>query len=80
MLRITELARNTGATVDELHYLEKKGFVQSVKSRLTAREVRYFEDSEVRKVQLIINYRRQGFTWDAAFKKAQQELDKPTLF
>jgi hypothetical protein len=54
--------------------------VQSVKSRLTAREVRYFEDSEVRKVQLIINYRRQGFTWDAAFKKAQQELDKPTLF
>jgi len=80
MLRITELARKTGATVDEVHYLEKKGFIQSVKSRLTEREVRHFKDTDTRKIQLIIKYRRQGFTWDAAFQKAQLELDKPTLF
>ena len=80
MLRITELARKTGASVDEVHYLEKKGFVQSVRSRLTEREVRHFEDTDTRKIQLIIKYRRQGFTWDMAFQKAQQELNKPTLF
>ena len=80
MLRITELARITGASVDEVHYLEKKGFIKSVKSRLTQREVRQFQDTDIRKIELIIKYRRQGFTWDTAFQKAQQELDKPTLF
>jgi DNA-binding transcriptional MerR regulator len=80
MLRITELARKTGASVDELHYLEKKGFVQSIKSRLKEREVRQFQDTDATKIQLIIKYRRQGFTWDVAFQKAQQEHNKPTLF
>jgi DNA-binding transcriptional MerR regulator len=80
MLRITELARKTGASVDEVHYLEKKGFIQSTKSRLSKREVRHFQDTDARKIELIIKYRRQGFTWDVAFQKAQQELDKPTLF
>ncbi len=80
MLRITELAKKTGASVDEIHYLEKKGFVQSIKSRLTKRDVRHFQDADTRKIQLIIKYRRQGFTWDVAFQKAQQELNKPTLF
>jgi len=80
MLRITELARKTGASVDEVHYLEKKGFVQSVKSKLTEREVRHFQDTDVRKVELIIKYRRKGFTWDMAFQKAEQELNNPTLF
>jgi DNA-binding transcriptional MerR regulator len=80
MLRITELARKTGASVDEIHYLEKKGFVQSIKSRLTKRDVRHFQEADTRKIQLIIKYRRQGFTWDVAFQKAQQELNKPTLF
>ena len=80
MLRFTELARKTGASVDEVHYLEKKGFIKSVKSKLTEREVRKFEDTDTRKIQLIIKYRRQGFTWDMAFQKAQQELNKPTLF
>jgi DNA-binding transcriptional MerR regulator len=80
MLRITELARKTGASVDEIHYLEKKGFIKSVKSRLTEREVRQFQDTDTRKIQVIIKYRRQGFTWDVAFQKAQQEHNKPTLF
>ena len=80
MLRITELARKTGASVDEIHYLEKKGFIKSIKSRLTEREVRQFQDTDARKIQVIIKYRRQGFTWDMAFQKAQQEHNKPTLF
>jgi DNA-binding transcriptional MerR regulator len=80
MLRITELARKTGASVDEIRYLEQKKFIQSTKSRLIQREVRIFQDTDIRKIQLIIKYRRQGFTWDAAFQKAQQELNKPTLF
>ncbi|MCX6003096.1 MAG: MerR family transcriptional regulator [Chloroflexi bacterium] len=80
MLRITELARKTGASVDEIRYLERKRFIESTRSRLTQREVRHFQDTEARKIQLIIKYRRQGFTWDVAFQKARQEFDKPTLF
>ena len=38
------------------------------------------EDEDIRKVQLINKYRRQGFTWDTAFEKAQRELENPSLF
>jgi len=79
-LRITDFARKTGASADELRYLEKKGYLNSSKSRLERRVVRIYQDSDIVKVQLIIKYRQQGFTWDAAFQKAISELGKPTLF
>ncbi|MFC1893731.1 MerR family transcriptional regulator [Chloroflexota bacterium] len=80
MLRITELARITGASVDEIHYLEIKGFIKPTMIKPKRRRVRQYHNRDERKVQLIIKYRRQGFTWDMAFKKALQELDKPSLF
>jgi DNA-binding transcriptional MerR regulator len=80
MLRITELARHTGASVDEIHYLEKKGIIKSRKVKLTRRDVRQFEEPIVRVVSLIIKYRRQGFTWNVAHEKARQEINKPSLF
>ena len=80
MIRITELARRIGASVDELRYLERKGFVSPVRTKLKRREVRQYQDGDVQKVQLTIKYRRQGFTWDVAFQKALQELQNPRLF
>jgi len=80
MLRITELARQTGASVDEIHYLEKKGIVKSRKVRLKQRAVRQFDEESVRAIELIIKYRRQGFTWNVAHEKARQEKNKPALF
>jgi DNA-binding transcriptional MerR regulator len=80
MLHITELARKTEASVDEIRYLERKGFIKSSRKVLKRREVRQYSDGNIRKVQLIIKYRRQGFTWNAAFEKAIKELDNPTLF
>lgn len=79
MPRITELARATGASVDEIRYLEAKGFLKSARLRLHSRQVRDYRDSDVRKVQIIINYRRQGFTWDAAYQKALKEMENPRL-
>lgn len=80
MIRITELARRTGASVDELRYLERKGFVSPIRARLKRREVRQYQDRDVPKLQLTIKYRRQGFTWDVAFEKALAELQSPRLF
>jgi DNA-binding transcriptional MerR regulator len=80
MLRITELARQTGASVDEIHYLEKKGILKPKMVKLKQRDVRQFEESSIRAISLIIKYRRQGFTWDVAYAKARQEIDKPSLF
>ena len=80
MIRITELARRTGASVDELRYLERKGFVSPMRARLKRREVRQYQDRDVPKLQLTIKYRRQGFTWDVAFEKALEELQSPRLF
>ncbi len=80
MLRITEMSKLTGASVDEIRYLEKKGFIKAFKARLKARRVRHFQDEDVRTTELIIKYRRQGFTWDTSFQKARQEIDRPALF
>jgi DNA-binding transcriptional MerR regulator len=80
MLRITELARQTGASTDEIRYLETKGYIQSKKGKLKQREVRYFAEENVRIIELIIKYRRQGFTWKFSYEKARQEIDRPAMF
>jgi len=80
MIRITEMARQSGASVDELRYIERKGFIKSLLSRLKKREVRHYHESDILKVKLIIKYRRQGYTWDTAHKKTIMEMEKPTLF
>lgn len=80
MLRITELARKTGASVDEIHYLEKKGILKSKKVKLKQRVVRQFDEEGTRTLEIIIKYRRQGFTWKVAYEKSRQEIDKPALF
>jgi len=79
MTRITELARLTGASVDEIRYLESKGFIKPSRVRLTSRKVRQYGDADARRVEAIVKYRRQGFTWDAAFQKAMKEIENPTL-
>ena len=79
MLRITELSKITGASVDELRYLERKGFLNSSRRQLKRRKVRQYQETDIRKVQLIINYRRQGFTWNVAFQKAMPEVENPFL-
>jgi len=66
--------------VDELHYLERKGFISPVMAKLKRRTVRQYPDTDIRKLQLTIKYRRDGFTWDVAFQKALQELQNPRLF
>ncbi len=73
------MAKTTGASVDEIRYLETKGFIKSRKVRLRARQVREYTDGEARKVQVIIKYRRQGFTWDAAYQRALKEIENPSL-
>jgi len=80
MLRITEMAKLTGASTDEIRYLEKKGFIKAVRTRLKRRRVRQFKDEDIRTTEIIIKYRRQGFTWDTAFQKARQEIERPALF
>ncbi|MBI4286489.1 MAG: MerR family transcriptional regulator [Chloroflexi bacterium] len=79
-MHITELARLISATVDELRYMERKGFIESLRTQPKQRTVRDYGAADVKKAGLIIKYRRQGFTWDIAFKKAMEELAKPTLF
>ena len=79
MPRITELARATGASVDEIRYLEAKGFVKSSRVRLLSRRVRVYKQSDVTRVQTIIKYRRQGYTWGAAYQRAAKEMENPTL-
>jgi len=79
MPRITELARTTGASVDEIRYLERKGFITPSRQRLNRREVRQYREADIRRVQLIIKYRRQGFTWNTAYQKAMREQENPSL-
>ncbi len=79
-MHIMELTRTTGASIDELRYMERKGFLDSAVTRLRRRKVRDYQEVDVRKVQLVVKYRRQGFTWDTALKRAEQEWKNPSLF
>jgi DNA-binding transcriptional MerR regulator len=80
MTRITAIARLTGASADEIRYLEAKGFIRSSRLRLKQRKVRQYQDSDIPKIQAIIKYRRQGFTWNVAYQKAMKEMEPPPLF
>ncbi len=80
MTRITKMARLTGASADEIRYLEVKGFIQSTRLRLQRREVRQYQDSDIPRIQAIMKYRKQGFTWDMAYQKALKEMENPSLF
>ncbi len=65
--------------MDEIRYLEAKGFVKSSRVRLLSRRVRVYKQSDVTRVQTIIKYRRQGYTWGAAYQRAAKEMENPTL-
>ena len=78
-MRITEAARRAGATPDEIRYFERKGFVRSRWVRLKERRVRDYPEGEVRKIELIVKYRRQGFEHNTSYEKALQEIERPRL-
>ena len=78
-MRITQVSKLVGATTDEIRYLESKGYIQSRRILLMKRGVRDYAESEVRKIELIIKYRREGFELEAAYQKALEELQRPRL-
>ncbi len=76
---ITELAKDSGASVDQIRYLEKKGFVESTWIKLRKRKVRFYSKEEATKVRLIIKYLDQGFRYDVANEKATKDIQNPQL-
>ncbi len=76
---ITELAKDSGASVDQIRYLEKKGFVESTWKKLRKRKVRHYSEEEAMKVRLIIKYVTQGFRYDVAYGKTIEEIQNPQL-
>jgi hypothetical protein len=74
------MSRLASASTDEVRYMERKGFLTSGSRLLKSRQVRDYPELEVRKAKLIVKYRKLGFTWDTAFKKAVEELTNPPLF
>ena len=76
-MRKAEIFGAIGATPDEVRYYEQKGFVKSRWKRLRERRVRDYPQAEVRKIELITKYRREGFELDVAYQKAMDELQSP---
>ena len=76
---ITELAKGVGTSVDQVRYLEKKGFVESTWMKLRKRKVRFYSEEEATKVRLIIKYLDQGFRYNVAYEKATEEIKNPQL-
>jgi DNA-binding transcriptional MerR regulator len=79
MIHITEMARETGASADEIRYIERKGAINPQRIKIKQRRVREFSEGDTLKVKLIIKYRRTGYTWSAAIEKGLLELQNPSL-
>ena len=78
-MRITETSKKTGASTDEIRYFEAKGYVKSRRTRLKARKVRDYAEEDVRMIELLTKYRREGFELQAAHERAIRELQQPYL-
>ena len=78
-MHITEVARQTGATVDQIRYLEKKGYIRAQWAHLKNRLVRDYVEAEIQKIELIVKYLTQGFKYDVAYEKAMVEMKQPRL-
>ena len=78
-MRITEAAKQTGATTDQVRYLERKGFVRSCWVQLKQRRVRDYSGDDLVRIQTIVKYLDQGFRLDAAYQRALDEILQPPL-
>ena len=78
-MHITELARRTGGTIDQIRYLERKRYIEPSWVQLKNRYVRDYPESEVHKVEIIVQYLCQGFRYDVAYQKAMEEIQSPRL-
>jgi len=78
-VRITELAKLSGASTDEIRWIESKGYIQCNWVIPKNRPVRDYPETEVQKVELITKYRREGFELNIAYQKAMAELESPRL-
>lgn len=78
-MRITELSKKTGASTDEIRYFETKGYVKSKRSLIKTREVRDYSEEDIRMIELLVKYRREGFELRVANQKALQEIHQPYL-
>lgn len=78
-MKITQVAKLVGASTDEIRWLETLSYVQPSWTSSGKRIVRDYSQTEVKKIELIIKYRRQGFEHHAAFARAIKELEQPPL-
>jgi DNA-binding transcriptional MerR regulator len=78
-MRITETSKKTGASTDEIRYFEAKGYISSNRQRIRTREVRKYSNEDIRMIETLVKYRREGFELNTAYEKAIQEIQQPYL-
>ena len=78
-MRITETSKKTGASTDEIRYFEAKGYITPERLRIRTREVREYSNEDIRMIETLIKYRREGFELGTAYEKAMHEVQQPYL-
>ncbi len=78
-MRISELAKESGATTDLIRYFEAKGFIEPDMLMLRKRKVRTYSEDQVQLVKLIVKHVEEGFKHDTAYKKAIDQMNNPRL-
>ena len=63
----------------KLYYLEQKGFIKPKKTRIGEKEFREYTEEDVKRVEYIWKYLRNGFKYRVAYEKAMEELSGPQL-
>lgn len=78
-MRISELAKESGASTDLIRYFETKGFINPRLVKIRTRKVRDYSEEQVELVKLIVEYIDEGFRHDAAYAKAVDHINNPRL-
>ncbi|MBI3607711.1 MAG: MerR family transcriptional regulator [Nitrospirae bacterium] len=74
-MKTSELLQRIDIPRHKLYYLEQKGYVSPQRIPMGDLEAREFSEADVRLVQAIWKYLKQGFKHKVAYQKALGESD-----
>lgn len=74
-MKTKDLLQRVDIPRHKLYYLEQKGYVTPDRIAMGDLEAREFSDADVRLVQVIWKYLKQGFKHRVAYQKALAEAD-----
>lgn len=79
MMQTSDILKKIDIPRHKLYYLEQKGYIHPKRIPRGDLEARQFTEGDLKKIQAIWKYLKQGFKHKIAYQKAMEELNNLQL-